>query len=73
MPPKSENMTRTYSCEYYTVKAYPMSCFFCRHCTDIFFDYTHGPYMFMCELDLDVDLGLQGKCDGFEEDDEGSA
>lgn len=23
-------------------------CIFCKHCTDIFYDYTHGPYMFPC-------------------------
>jgi hypothetical protein len=25
-------------------------CAFCKHCTDIFWDYTNGPYMFLCEL-----------------------
>lgn len=24
-------------------------CVFCRHCHDIFYDYTNGPYMFFCE------------------------
>lgn len=45
------------------------SCFFCKHCTDIFYDYTHGPYMFYCELGLDgidepnyIELAFQGKC-----------
>ena len=22
-------------------------CVFCEHCTDIFYDYTNGPYMFL--------------------------
>ena len=25
-------------------------CAFCGNCTDIFFDYTNGPYMFSCDL-----------------------
>lgn len=46
------------------------SCMFCKHCTDMFWDYTNGPYMFMCELselDADTDAGYEGKCDKFEE------
>lgn len=26
--------------------AHKNSCLFCKHCTDIFYDYTNGPYMF---------------------------
>ena len=26
------------------------ACVFCDHCTDIFYDYTHGPYLILCEL-----------------------
>lgn len=26
------------------------SCLFCDHCTDIFYDYTNGPYMIICDL-----------------------
>lgn len=26
------------------------SCAFCEHCTDVFYDYTNGPYAFKCEL-----------------------
>ena len=25
-------------------------CLFCRHCSDVYWDYTNGPYMFFCEL-----------------------
>ena len=35
-------------------------CVFCDHCTDIFYDYTNGPYMFICELDC-VDFETCGK------------
>lgn len=30
------------------------SCLFCKHCTDVFYDYTSGPYMFMCDKMLDT-------------------
>ena len=70
---KSE-MTRNYKCDYYSVWAHPRSCFFCDHCTDIFFDYTNGPYMWMCELTEDgedaserVHLGMTGQCTDFME------
>ena len=41
-------------------------CAFCKYCTDIFFDYTHGPYMFFCNLGHD-DFETCGK---FESEDE---
>lgn len=41
-------------------------CAFCKHCTDIFYDYTHGPYMFICDLGKD-DFRTCGK---FEEEKE---
>ena len=40
------------------------SCLLCKHCTDLYWDYTHGPYMFFCELGLDVSMD----CDKFEDD-----
>lgn len=27
-------------------------CAFCNHCSDFFYDYTNGPYLFACDLDL---------------------
>ena len=38
-------------------------CAFCEYCTDIFFDYTNGPYMFICEL-CEIDYE---KCNSFKE------
>ena len=64
----SDTVMRKYECEYYSLSAPATSCFFCDHCTDIFFDFSHGPYMFFCELDEDVDVGLSGKCKTFKED-----
>jgi len=51
------------------------SCAFCKHCNDLFYDYTSGPYMFLCDEDqngeLDMtDVGCIGKCDRFVEDEE---
>lgn len=43
------------------------SCFFCEHNTDIFVDYTNGPYMLFCDLDRDTDAGCNGKCIYFKE------
>ena len=49
-------------------------CLFCKHCSDIFVDYTNGPYMIICEkfcannkYKKQVNLGLHGKCKYFEE------
>lgn len=28
-------------------------CAFCKHCPDFFYDYTNGPYLFCCDLDLE--------------------
>ena len=59
---------RKYECEHYSVMAPPTSCFFCARCTDIWFDFTNGPYMFWCEADRDVEAGLKGECAWFVED-----
>ena len=53
---------KEYKCEYYSVQAAENSCFFCQHCTDIFFDYTNGPYMFICDEDADTTKGYDGQC-----------
>lgn len=65
---------RLYECEYYSVKAPPTCCLFCMFCSDIFFDYTNGPYMFICDIDDDTKIGVTGKCiqfvEGYEMEDE---
>lgn len=43
------------------------SCAFCRHCTDIWYDFC-GIYMAFCEIHEDAGNGLNGKCRKFEED-----
>lgn len=62
---------KEYKCEYYSVMAHERSCFFCRKCTDIWWDYTNGPYMFFCEDFKDIDTGLNGECDNFEGEEKG--
>lgn len=48
------------------------SCVFCIHCTDIFYDYSHGPYMAFCDLDKDEssEYNYFENCKHFEEDPE---
>ena len=44
------------------------SCVFCEHCESVFWDYTNGIYMLICELDADTDVGAEGKCKEFAEE-----
>lgn len=41
------------------------SCLLCNHCTDIFVDYTHGPYLVICEIHTDTNYGIIGNCEDF--------
>lgn len=58
---------RVYECEYYSVKAPSTCCLFCAFCSDVFFDYTNGPYMFLCDMGADTEIGVTGKCQLFVE------
>lgn len=50
-----------------TYMAHPLSCFFCRY-SDIFWDYTNGPYVVLCmEAEASTDDGLIGNCNYFKE------
>ena len=62
---------KEYKCEYYSIMAHERSCFFCRKCTDIWWDYTNGPYMFFCTDGKDTNTGLNGECEGFGGEEEG--
>lgn len=44
-------------------------CIFCDHCTDVWWDYTHGPYMFFCEKH---DKCIHGNCPDFKEEENGT-
>lgn len=37
-------------------------CLFCKHCDDIVWDYTNGPYMVHCDKEMDYNKGFAGKC-----------
>ena len=41
-------------------------CVFCKHCTDVWWDYTNLIYMIFCDEDHDV---WSRPCEYFEEDD----
>ena len=58
----------SYELENHSVYAMPVThCVFCKHCSDIFYDYTNGPYMFMCDKQLEPTLTEESCiCDGFE-------
>lgn len=60
--------TRIFRGPTYTVLAHPQSCFFCQHLTDIFYDYTNGPYGFVCDLEGDIETGMHGVCPDFKEE-----
>ena len=59
---------KLYECEFYSVMAHERSCLFCDHCTDVFWDYENGPYMFFCDAGADVESGAAGECGAFEEE-----
>ena len=48
----------------------PKCCVFCDNCNDIVWDYTNGPYLCFCDLDMDPNEsgGYEGKCDSFKEE-----
>lgn len=61
----------TYKCGPFNYNLPDSSCVFCRH-SDIFWDYTHGIYMVLCDKGHKVDsLGkLAQGCDDREDEDE---
>ena len=60
------------------VRAPERACLFCEHCTDVWWDYTNGPYACLCELHTDIIKmeGPQGNCTDFwdfQEEEKGKA
>lgn len=57
------------------IGAHKHSCLFCKHCSDIFWDYTNGIHTIICDIDWDdadsmyehINLSFDGKCKSFEE------
>ena len=62
--------TERYECDDYACMAHPNGCFFCEHLTDVFWDYTCGPYMFFCEQGEEdmTPKGLLGQCQHFKKE-----
>lgn len=53
-------------------EAHERSCLFCEYCTDVFWDYTNGPYMLICEHPETDDRSKEqafsaGKCEKFKQ------
>lgn len=45
------------------------SCLLCRRCTDVWIDYTNGPWMLQCtKFMFDCRKGVEGKCKYFKRD-----
>ena len=68
LTPRPDFDVSIYECEYYMAEAPTHGCFFCVHCTDIFYDYTAGPYALVCDLasiESYKDCGLH--CENFKE------
>lgn len=68
---RRKDFTKVYECDEYKCDAHPRGCFFCKHSTDVFWDYG-GPYMIICELQKENDqdmptFGCIGECKHFEE------
>lgn len=73
------DMREIYECDYYICDCHKYSCLHCKHCSDVWFDYSNGPYMFQCNnesltkderTNFPTDKGVFGKCDHFEHDEE---
>ena len=62
--------TKLYECDNGKVYRFPKThCVFCKHCTDLFYDYTNGPYMFICDFDLEPNITeTTCECEKFEDD-----
>ena len=44
------------------------SCVTCKHCTDVLWDFTNGPYCFICNEDHPNADGMNGDCKFWEEE-----
>lgn len=69
---RRKDFTKVYECDEYKCDAHPRGCLFCKHSTDICWDFTNGPYMVICELQKENDQdmptsGCIGECEYFED------
>lgn len=47
---KNVEAPKTFEGDGYELIANEHSCAFCSHCSDIFYDFTNGPYWFYCDI-----------------------
>lgn len=61
--------TKQFECRSGKVYLFPKThCVFCKHCTNMFYDYTNGPYIFICEFGLEPDITeTECMCEKFED------
>ena len=64
---KNKDRMSPFKCDNgHTYMAFNHSCVFCKHC-DLFWDYTNGPYAFLCDVDGAPEKdGLAGDCERYE-------
>ena len=63
----ADDDTRPFKCDNGKIYMLPKDhCAFCDNCTDIFFDYTNGPYLFLCNKGCED----YETCGSFEEEDD---
>lgn len=58
---------KTYECGLLKYTLPDHACVFCKHCSDVFYDYSCGIYMLICDKENDADGNLLGNCIEFEE------
>lgn len=48
------------------------ACMFCKHCDEIIYDFTNGPYLFCCVVGGDTDKAFDKdvRCELFESEEE---
>jgi hypothetical protein len=69
---------RDFQCQYGFIKGYKYhlpytACVFCKHCTDIFWDFSGGIYGLICEKNMDIRQikgNITGECKHFIEEKE---
>lgn len=51
---QNKEKTRVFKCgNGFSYKMPEHHCVFCDHCTDLFYDFANGPYLFICDLGHD--------------------
>ena len=69
---RRKDFTKVYECDDYKCDAHTRGYLFCKHSTDVWWDYTNGPYMIMCDIDTEgkelTRKGFIGKCKYFDFD-----